>query len=80
MHYTFAAVNNVRMPMKQFNSRLQYYCYNTLGKDNNYVFVERCDNLHSLFDYKNLNLLIDSTSAESPQDRIDAGNFNGELH
>ena len=69
------AVNDVYHTINK-TRKLDYFCYDTLDHEDNYVYIQNCDNSNT-FDYKNLKTLIGKSSTELPLERMEQTNFNG---
>ncbi|KAI2803774.1 hypothetical protein BLOT_007910 [Blomia tropicalis] len=73
-------VNDVYLTLSKSMAHMEYFCYDTADRDDNYVHVDGIDtSSRDGFEYKSLNNLIGSISDESPEERINLADFTDRL-
>lgn len=76
-HFVHLDVNDVYETLNEKDSKLQYFCYDSVPRDDEFVYLN--SSTQEEYKYKNLNNLIRDASPKAPQERINGTRLTGKL-
>lgn len=73
-----SALNDVYETLNaKTENKLQYFCYDSVEREEAYVYENNSSSTGQAYEYKNLNNLLREMSIRAPQERINETTLNG---